>query len=254
MNTLFFLIHEILVAASLQVPAAEEVMNKSRELSLVSSMSATIELIIKEKNGTMRKRTISILTASDTEGQEKRLVKFLEPAEVRGTSMLIIDNKKEADDMWIYLPALKKTRRIVASEKGRSFMNSEFSNSDMSSPPLSDFVSRHAENSGNDDQWIIESIPSGEDKIGEYGFSRKLTYISRQTFQVSKIVFYNSGNEVFKEIDVLDKHQLQGGKYIISAMKVRNLENGRSSEISFSNIKTGISTDKSWFTIQALER
>ena len=53
--------------------------------------------------------------------------------------MLIIDNKNIADEMWIYLPALKKTRRIVSSEKGKSFMSSEFSNADMSSPTLSDF-------------------------------------------------------------------------------------------------------------------
>ena len=73
--------------------------------------------------------------------------------------MLIVDNKDVQDDMWIYLPALKKTRRIVSTEKGKSFMSSEFSNADMSSGSNSDFTIRHMPESGKNDTWIIESVP-----------------------------------------------------------------------------------------------
>ena len=61
--------------------------------------------------------------------------------------------------MWIYLPALKRTRRIVSNEKGKSFMSSEFSNADMTSPSLSDFKISHSPASGQDEQWMIESRP-----------------------------------------------------------------------------------------------
>ncbi len=87
-------------------------------------------------------------TKSYADGLEKRFIRFIEPADVRGTAMLIVDNENTADEMWIYLPALKKVRRIVSSEKGKSFMSSEFSNADISSPPISDFVNRHLDNSG----------------------------------------------------------------------------------------------------------
>jgi len=131
-----------------QQPEAGMIMSKSRDLSLTGSMSANINLTITEKNGASRFRTISMTTKSYADGLEKRFIKFIEPADVRGTAMLIIDNKNTQDDMWIYLPALKKTRRIVSSAKGRSFMSSEFSNADMSSPTLSDFVNKEMSGSG----------------------------------------------------------------------------------------------------------
>ena len=65
--------------------------------------------------------------------------------------MLVVDNKNQADEMWIYLPALKKTRRIVSSEKGKSFMSSEFTNADMSSPALSDFENKYIVDSAEGD-------------------------------------------------------------------------------------------------------
>jgi hypothetical protein len=122
-------------------------MGKSRDLAITGSLRADLSLTITEKSGATRTRSFSMATKSYQDGSEKRFIRFVEPADVKGTSMLIVDNRNSADEMWIYLPALKKTRRIVSSEKGRSFMSSEFSNSDLTSPPLSDFVNRHLEKS-----------------------------------------------------------------------------------------------------------
>ena len=143
-----------------QQPDADLIMSKLRDLSITGSMSARINLIITEKNGAQRMRTIAMTTKSYSDTLEKRFIKFIEPADVRGTAMLIIDNESIDDDMWIFLPALRKTRRIVSSEKGRSFMSSEFSNADMSSPALSDFTHNHIATSGEDNQWIIEGRAS----------------------------------------------------------------------------------------------
>jgi hypothetical protein len=229
-------------------------MNKSRELTLIGSLSATINLTITEKNGSVRNRTISMVSKSFPEGLEKRFIKFIEPADVRGTSMLVIDNKNSSDEMWVYLPALKKTRRIVSSEKGKSFMSSEFSNADMSSPTLSDFITRHVDGSGTLGRWIIESIPSGEDKMDEYGYSRKMTYINTDNYQVQKMEFYNYDNELFKIIEVKSVHPLAGGNYMIKNMIASNLLNSRKSEIIFNNISAGADIADSYFTIQNLER
>jgi hypothetical protein len=190
---------------SAQQPDAGMIMSKSRELSLTGSMSANVTLTITEKNGSTRSRTISMTSKSYTDGVEKRFIKFIEPADVRGTAMLVVDNKNSQDEMWIYLPALKRTRRIVSSEKGRSFMSSEFTNADMSSPALSDFKSKHVAGSGSDNLWIIESIPADEDKADEYGYSKKVSYIGMDTYQVEKMEFYNFDNELFKTIESSDK-------------------------------------------------
>lgn len=240
--------------ASAQLSAAEEIMNRSRELSLAGTISANINLTITEKSGAVRNRTISLTSKSYPDGTEKRLIKFLEPADVRGTAMLINDLPKASDEMWIYLPALKKTRRIVSTEKGKSFMSSEFSNADISSPTLSDFVNRHITNSGKNNQWIIESVPVNEDKADEYGYSRKVSYIGMENYQVQKMELYNFDNELFKVIEIKNIYPLPGGKYMIKDMLASNLVNSRKSEIVFSDIAAGINVDDSFFTLQNLER
>lgn len=243
-----------LFQAEAQQQDAEQIMNKSRDLSLISSMNATIILSITEKNGATRNRTITMTSKSFPDGLEKRFIRFLEPADVRGTSMLVFDHKDQADDMWIYLPALKRTRRIVSSEKGRSFMSSEFSNADMSSPALSDFEHKHTGKSGTDNIWIIESIPRNEDIADEYGYSKKISYIKMNKFQVEKMEFYNFDNELFKTIEIKSIHPFQDGKYLIKNMTAGNHVTGRKSEIIFTDIKDQVKVEDSFFTVQNLER
>jgi outer membrane lipoprotein-sorting protein len=237
-----------------QEPDAASIMNKSRELSLTGSMSANINLSIVEKNGTSRSRVISMTTKSYQNGVEKRFIKFIEPADVRGTAMLVVDNSNSDDEMWIYLPALKKTRRIVSSEKGKSFMSSEFSNADMSSPALSDFENKHLAGSGENNMWLIESKPINEDKADEYGYSRKISYIIKEKYQIQKMEFYNFDNELFKVIEIKSVYPLVDGKYLVRDMIAENLVTKRKSEIVMTKIVEGAKVDDSVFSLQNLER
>lgn len=235
-------------------PDAGLIMSKSRDKSITGSMSANIKLIITEKNGTTRTRTISMITKSYPNGSEKRFIKFIEPADVKGTAMLVFDNRNEQDEMWIYLPALKKTRRIVSSESGKSFMSSEFSNADMTSPTLTDFVNSLLPASGNDKEWIIESIPVTEEKADEYGYLKKISYISKADYQVNKMEFYNFDGLLFKTILINSVYPLPDGKFIIKNMIADNHLNGRKSEIMLSNITEGQKLDDSYFTLQNLQK
>jgi hypothetical protein len=243
-----------LLQAAAQLPDAVQIMNKCRDLSITSSLTANINLTIIEKSGSTRSRTISMTSKSYPDGLEKRFIRFLEPADVRGTSMLVVDNKNTSDEMWIYLPALKKTRRIVTSEKGKSFMSSEFSNADMASPSVPDFAYRHLEKSGTNNLWIIESVPVNEDKADEYGYSKKISYIGIDNNQVQKMEFYNFDNELFKIIEIKSTFPLTDGKYMVKDMIANNLATNRKSEILFTNINEGVKVDDSYFTVQNLER
>ena len=96
------------------------------------------------------------------DGTEKRIIKFLSPADVKGTGILIFDYPEKSDDMWIYLPALRKTRRIVSKEKSKSFMGSEFSNANMTAPGLDDFTYATIGEEELEGKFciIIESVPA----------------------------------------------------------------------------------------------
>jgi hypothetical protein len=248
-----FLLLLPLLQAEAQLPDADQIISKCRDLTLTRSMDATISLLITEKNGSTRKRSFSLLSKSYPDGTEKRLIRFLEPPDVRGTSMLIVDNEKSDDEMWIYLPALKRTRRIVSSDKGKSYMSSEFSNSDMSSPPISDFNNHHLANSGENNMWVIESIPVNQDKADEYGYSKKITFISVDKSEIRKIEFYNFDNQLFKTLEVKAIQPEKDGKYLISDMVAINHSNGRSSEIRFDKINMEKDISDSYFSVRNLE-
>ncbi len=131
-------------------------------------------------------------------------------------------------------------------------MGSEFSNADMSAPPISDFKHKLLET--NSDQWIIDSSPADMDKEDEYGYIRKRSYVNRKTCLVSKMEFYNFDDELYKVIQILDTRDMGNGKYIIAHMKAENLMKNRSSEIVMNEIRTGNNIKDEIFSLAYLER
>jgi hypothetical protein len=241
------------VSAQLSDPL--QLMDKARDLTMSGDIQSMVTLTITEKNGSVRTRKLNMLTKTCPGGTIKRMVKFLDPADVRGTAMLIVDNKDVQDDMWIYLPALKKTRRIVSTEKGKSFMSSEFSNADMSSGSNSDFTIRHLPESGKNDTWEIESVPINDDKADEYGFSRKVTFLDKKSLRTKKIDFYNFDNELYKTITIVGTQPLVGKEgYIMTDMLAENHLNGRSSRVKFDDVNTSASIPDNTFIADNLAR
>ncbi|MEE4213639.1 MAG: efflux RND transporter permease subunit [Bacteroidales bacterium] len=247
-----FLLFMIPVFLCAQDFSAKEVMDKSREAMKVESFEAVASLNITDSRGNVRERSNITASKSYSDGTEKRLIKFLSPADVEGTTMLIYDYDEGQDDMWIYLPALKRTRRIVSSEKGKSFMGSEFSNADMSSPPADDFNHRILEESG--DQYVIESVPVNSEKKDEYGYARKISTINKRNFLVTKMDFFDSYDEHYKTIIIEDTKEVSEGKFIIKHMRAENLINDRRSEIVMSDIRTGTQVRDELFNVSALGR
>ena len=232
-----------------------QLMDKSRDLTMSGNIQSTVALTITEKNGAVRTRKLNMITKSYDDGTIKRMVKFLDPADVRGTAMLIIDSKNNQDDMWIYLPALKKTRRIVSTEKGKSFMSSEFSNADMSSGSNADFRMRHMPESGKAGTWVIESVPVSDDKADEYGFSKKVTYLEMGSLKTRKIDFYNFDNELFKSIEILATQPIAGKEgYVMTDMLATNHLNGRSSRVRFDQVNTSATIADNTFSVESLAR
>jgi len=242
-------------SASGQVTDASVILDRSRELTMIDALEATITLTITDKNGSSRIRTNSMVTKKYSDGTEKRLIRFVSPAEVQGTSILIHDYKDKQDDMWIYLPALKRVRRIVTTEKGKSFMGSEFTNADISSPPASDFVNRHLDGSGKLNHYIIESVPAAATIASEYGFARKVSIFDKASLHLSKMEFYDKGGVLFKTIEVTETETLgSDGRYLVKSMKAVNHLTGRSSSMSMDRINSSVKPSDTLFDVQNLDR
>jgi len=254
------LLGTLLMNASAQPsPSAREVMEKSREASKLDGLEAVSTLRIYDSKGRERVRQTSMASrVFDNGATEKRIIRFLAPAEVKGTGMLIYDYAEKNDDMWIYMPALRKTRRIISSEKSKGFMGSEFSNADMSAPRLDDFKYNliGSETLDDADCWVVEVIPEDEEIMDEMGYDRNITWIGKDDFVQRKAEYYNEDDELFKRLkatNIKPIHQA-GRKYMALHMEMVNEDNGRRSVMTIDRIQYNPDVKEEYFSLTYLEK
>jgi outer membrane lipoprotein-sorting protein len=235
-----------------------EIMEMSREVARMPGLEAVSTLIIMDARGRERIRQTSmaskVYAATNT---EKRIIRFLSPAEVKGTGMLIYDYDHENDDMWIYMPALRKTRRIISSEKSRSFMGSEFSNADMSAPNPDDFVYHMAgkEDIEGTSCWKVKVVPADEDVLDETGFDMKMVWIGQEDYVLRRAEYYDEDGELVKVLSASGIRLLDPAetKYLATRMEMENIQNGRTSVMTIDKVEFNPGVKDDYFTIDYLE-
>jgi outer membrane lipoprotein-sorting protein len=239
--------------------SAEEIVDRSFRNSRLAGSEAILTLTLLNNKGQERKRKIAMVTKFYDNGQtEKKLLRFLSPADVKGTGFLTYDYEKKDDDMWLFMPALRKTRRIVSNEKSKSFMGSEFSYADLAPPTLSDFNYQTVGVEKIDEVtcWIIEIVAKNDKIADENGFSKKISYIGQQDFVARKGVYYDTGGKLEKEITVKDIQEVdvKNHKYKALHMVMENKQNGRKSIIKIEKIVFNPDVKDEYFTTRYLER
>lgn len=234
---------------------AREIIEKATDVIDMESMEMATTLKITDNKG--RERVRKLVTATqEFNGIIKTVVRFTAPADVKGTSMLIYDYKDRSDDMWIYLPALRKTRRIISSDKGKSFMGSEFTNADMSKPNQDDFEYRilSSENFNGKECWKIETRCKNEDIEDENGYSRKISWIEKGTYLIYKVAFYDFYGELHK-VELFKNYKKQNGeKYFAYHMEKKNVQNGRESVMIIDEFQNRTSMPETAFSPSVLAK
>jgi outer membrane lipoprotein-sorting protein len=216
---------------------AKQIMKKSQDAMKISNIESTTTLVIKDDKGNQRIRKFSSATKDyPKEGVKKTLMHFVEPADVKGTGFLTFEYTQtdKDNDMWLYMPALRKTRRIVSSEKTKSFMGSEFTNSDITAPKFDDFTyaSLPDEKIAEVDCWKIECKPANPTVAEDNGYSKKISWVGKSDYIMRKTEFYDQEGKLLKvltagKIKVLDKAQ---GLFQATDMTMENVQNGRKSQ------------------------
>ncbi|HNX44538.1 MAG TPA: outer membrane lipoprotein-sorting protein [Bacteroidales bacterium] len=239
-NNLFMAAFIMLVPCRMEAQDARQIAEKASDIINPGSMEMTSTLKIFDNKGNVRVREVTNATAKFGE-TTKTLIRFLSPADVKGTTILIYDYENKDDDMWIYLPSLRKTRRIVSSEKGKSFMGSEFSNADMSKPTMDDFtyVLKGAETFNGKDCWKVESKCKDAGVEQDNGYSRKIAWIDKGTCLTYKVEFYDANGILLKAETLSDYRKQSNGKYFAFRMNMQNLQNNRKSEIVINKYQPG---------------
>jgi hypothetical protein len=240
-------------------PSAREIMDKVALSRKLDGSEAVITMSIINDKGQTRSRQISMATKLFDGGKtEKRIYRFLSPADVKGTGVLVYDYETQADDVWVYLPALRKTRRIVSSQRSSSFMGSEFSYGDLNIPALDDYTYKlvKEEDCGGERCYVIDAEPKSSDIAKAEGYKRKTYWVSKDKFAVRKGLYYDMEGKLLKELKSDDIKLLDPKlkRYRAMRMEMTNKQNGRRSIFHSEKVAFAPSTKDEYFTTRYLER
>jgi hypothetical protein len=158
----------------------------------------------------------------------------------------------------VYLPALRKTRRITSSERSKSFMGSEFTYGDFNIPSVADYnlTVVKEESAGGEDCYVVDLVPKSNDlKEGE-GYAKKTYWVSKSKFTVRKGLYYDLDGKLLKELTTSDVKLLDSAKKRYRAMKMEmvNKQNGRKSVFITDKVASAPGTSDEYFTTRYLER
>jgi outer membrane lipoprotein-sorting protein len=225
---------------TLQAQNAREIAQKSADAIKLESMEMAATLNIHDGKGNVRVRQVA--NASKKFGETvKTMIRFLAPPDVAGTTMLIYDYETKDDDMWVYLPAMRNTRRIVSSEKGKNFMGSEFTNADMSKPNLDDYNYQllGSQTLNGVECWKVESESKTKAIADQNGFAKKVAWIEKGNYLPHQVDYYDQTGNKFKEMTIGDYRKQSNGNYFAFRMEMKNLRNSRRSEMIVDRFQIG---------------
>jgi hypothetical protein len=172
-----------------------------------------MEMILIDKNGNRRERTIRAMRRDIGEDTHS-IMFFLSPADVKDTGFLTYDYDDDArdDDQWLYLPALKKTKRIASSDKSGSFMGSDFTYADMTDRKLDyyDYSLMKETDVDGVSVWQVESIPNTEKEIDETGYTKSIVFVRKDNHVVIRAVNWVKKGKRLKYFDVKKLEQIDG--------------------------------------------
>jgi outer membrane lipoprotein-sorting protein len=229
-----------------------EVIQKVYDRPTGNDMTGNLIMTIENSRGNQRVRKIKQFVKTVKNG-EKKIMYFLSPADVKNTSFMTwsYDDASKSDDQWIYLPALKKVKRISSDSKGDYFMGSDFTYDDLGDRhPLDDTHTILREEVINEKETIvIESVPKDE----EYMYARTVTWVVKDSWIGLKKEFYDEDDELLKILTVDDQQSFKD-VIILTKVKMKNVQRNQFTIMEFSDVQidTGIPSNK--FTERMMKR
>ena len=215
-------------------------------------------MILIDKNN--KKRIRDIKSYGKDFGEDTHQIMFFKsPADVKNTSFLTYDydNANKDDDQWLYLPALKKVKRIPSADKSGSFMGSDFSYFDMTDRDLEDYdfkLLKETKVRGHD-AWMIEGIPRNKKTIKESGYTKTIAIVRKDNDMVVRAINYMKNGKK-KYLDLKKIHK-QSGVWVIDEMTMTT-KKGKSTThktaLKFKNIKVNKALSNDLFTTRRLEK
>jgi outer membrane lipoprotein-sorting protein len=200
-------------------------------------------MVLRNKRGQESKRELEIRMLEVKGDGDKSVTVFHTPRDVRGTALLTFSHGVEPDDQWLYLPALRRVKRIASNNKSGPFMGSEFAYEDLSSQEVEKYTYKYLKDDKVDgvDCFLVEQYPVSKDS----GYTRLQAWLDKDEYRVRKIDFYDRKGALLKTLTPSEYNKYLGKYWRAHKMNMVNHQTGKSTELSWSEFKfkTGLKDD-----------
>ncbi len=233
-----------------QQPSGLEIIEKTYNRPSSKTLEANLSMILENSRGDQRVREIKQFT-KDFKGVEKKLMVFLKPSDVKNTTFMNWSFDDGSEDQWIYLPALKKIKRISSDSDSDYFMGSDFTYDDLGDRhPAEDTHKLIGEETIDGyDCYVVESIPLDE----EYMYSKTVTWIIKDKWIGYKKEFYDEDEDFLKRLSLV-KYDEFGEIIVLTEVKMENVQNGHSTIMRLSDVVVDKTIADNMFTERMMKR
>ncbi len=239
------------LAAQTGAPSGYDIMKAANDKPTGNDMTANVMMKITSKTGVVKTREFKMYELKGKAGESSVLIKFLQPADVKGTSFLTTESAGSGKNQYIYLPSLKKTTRIAASDKNKSFMGSDLTYDDFGSRNLDDYTFKllGEESYNSKPCWKIESVT----KDASSSIRRTVSLVDKETYIIMSADFYDKTDTLFKQMRV-SKAEKIGGFWTMVELEMKNISTSSSTSLMFSDVSYNTGLSSSMFSKDALTK
>lgn len=197
--------------------------------------SATLQMVLRNRQGEESRREIRSRALEMKADGDKTLIVFDQPRDVAGTALLTYTHKQGDDDRWLYLPALKRVKRIASNNKSGPFMGSEFAYEDLSSQEPEKYSYKWLRDEPLDGKamFVFERYPKDPDS----GYTRQVVWMDAAEYRPWKIEYYDRKQSLLKTLTLADYQQYLGKYWRPGKLDMVNHQTGKSTTLLFKDYK-----------------
>jgi outer membrane lipoprotein-sorting protein len=242
----------VAVTTAMAEPSGADIMTSVYERPQGKDTSGLLKMTLVDSKGKERVRTIKQILG--TFGPiDKKLMVFQSPADVRGTSFMNWSYAEAGrnDDQWIYLPALKRVKRISSEGRGDYFMGSDFTYDDLGDrhPTADTHKLIGTETVDGNVCWVIENTPKNPADL----YSKTVTWVSQEKTVGVKRDYYDKRGTLQKTLRVSSIEKISG-IWVIMVTEMKNIQKGTSTRMEFSEVKINTGIAESAFSENAMTK
>lgn len=258
------MLRKALAAALLLLASSTALADAALDLALrnyahnrVLDSRSEITMTLSGKSGKERVRKLSATTKLKAEGGDNmRLLRFHFPADVSGTTTLLIENSGRDDDLWIYLPALKKVRRLVSENKRDSFVGSDLSFGDILGHKPSDWTFKLIGEASLDGVATtqLEALPATPLIARNTGYSKRLLWIAPDSAVSLRVDYYDEAGQLLKTVTASDIQTVDSARHLSQFMRIEasNVQSGQRTVMQFEHFKANVGVTAELFSPLAI--